>query len=376
MQSFSFKDLNPELVRVHGALDFDDRPDGLGVRRLPDWTRSQVPQGLDVMARMPSGVRVQLRTDANEIALEALTTTLRFENGRPSAVPFQLQIGDDLTTQYMTKGNSIKPDPSSPAGFELVRGMPDTVSFTELPDGEKSCEVWLPHNAFVSLRSLSINEGASLSPLTSDSRKNWVHYGSSISHCMEARVPAETWPAVAARRANLNLMSFGVGGQCHLDQFVARTIREQDADLISMKVGINVINMDSMKERVFTPAVHGFLDTIREKKPTTSILLISPIYCPSAETNPGPTIPNSEGKFETNEDSLNMGSLTLTRVREILDEVVSIRREYGDENIQYFNGLELFNEDDRTDLPDDLHPNPEGYIRMGNRFYEKYLSIL
>jgi lysophospholipase L1-like esterase len=28
----------------------------------------------------------------------------------------------------------------------------------------------------------------------------------------------------------------------------------------------------------------------------------------------------------------------------------------------------LFGADDAGDLPDDLHPNPEGYIRMGHRF--------
>ena len=328
------------------------------------------------MARMPSGVRVQLLTDATEISLEALTTTFRLENGEPADVAFQLQIGDTLFTDFMSRGHYIKPDQSSPNGFELVRGEPDKVTFVDLPEGEKYCEIWLPHNAYVTLQRLTISDGASLKPLPDETRKRWVHYGSSISHCMEANLPSETWPAVAARRAGLSLMSFGVGGQCHLDQFMARTIREQDADFISMKIGINIINLDSMKERVFTPAMHGFLDTIREMKPITPILVISPIYCPSAETRPGPTIPDSNGKFQTNVSNLNTGSMSLTRVREILREVVERRIDQGDENIRYFNGLELFNEADRADLPDDLHPNPAGYIRMGNRFFEKYLKEL
>jgi lysophospholipase L1-like esterase len=36
----------------------------------------------------------------------------------------------------------------------------------------------------------------------------------------------------------------------------------------------------------------------------------------------------------------------------------------------YLDGLSLFGADDAHDLPDDLHPNPEGYIRMGERFAE------
>ena len=326
------------------------------------------------MARMPAGVRVQIETDATEIELEALTTSLRWAEGTTLNVPFQLQIDQTLQTQRMTRGNLIKPNPSNPTGFEIVRGEPDSVKFTNLPEGAKYCEIWLPHNAYVALRSITLNEGKSLLPLRAETRKRWIHYGSSISHCMEAKVPSEIWPAVAARHANVCLTNLGVGGQCHLDQFVARTMREQEADLISIKVGINIINMNSMKERVFTPALHGFLDTIREHKPTTPILLISPIYCPSAETTPGPTIPDENGKFQTKARTVADGSMSLTRVREIIEEVVSIRNREGDQNLSYLSGLELFDETDRDDLPDDLHPNPAGYIRMGERFNAKFLQ--
>ncbi|MYB39286.1 MAG: GDSL family lipase, partial [Gammaproteobacteria bacterium] len=34
----------------------------------------------------------------------------------------------------------------------------------------------------------------------------------------------------------------------------------------------------------------------------------------------------------------------------------------------YVDGLTLFGAADAGDLPDDLHPNPAGYIRMGGRF--------
>jgi len=62
------------------------------------------------------------------------------------------------------------------------------------------------------------------------------------------------------------------------------------ADFISLKLGINVVNGDSMRERSFIPAVHNFLDTIREKKPNTPILIISPIIC---------TIPRSKSRSHT-----------------------------------------------------------------------------
>ena len=68
-----------------------------------------------------------------------------------------------------------------------------------------------------------------------------------------------------------------------------------------------------------------------------------------------------------------MGALNLTRIREILVEVAESRRANGDDRIDYFNGMELFGPDDAEDLPDDLHPNPSGYRRMGARFCSEYL---
>lgn len=46
-----------------------------------------------------------------------------------------------------------------------------------------------------------------------------------------------------------------------------------------------------MRLRAFGPAVHGFLDTLREGHPTTPLLVISPIYCPLHENTPGPLAP-------------------------------------------------------------------------------------
>ncbi len=58
----------------------------------------------------------------------------------------------------------------------------------------------------------------------------------------------------------------------------------------------------------------------------------------------------------------------LKRMRELLTEAVTARQGSGDDRIRYLSGLELFGPADRDDLPDALHPNPDGYRRMGERF--------
>jgi hypothetical protein len=269
------------------------------------------------------------------------------------------ECGDRLKINLADRGKATR-----------ERGEAGTVAFTDLPVGLKHCELWLPANAILELRALRIDDGAKIEPPQSRSRRRWVHHGSSISHCMEASSPTQTWPAVAARLADVELLNLGLGGNCHLDQFVARTMRDEPADVLSLKVGINVVNMDSLKERTFAPALHGFIDTVREGKPHTPFLIASPIYCPSAETHPGPTVPNAHGKFVTlpGHQEIRNGSLTLQQMRTIIRDVVATRRKHGDANLHYLDGLELFGADDAADLPDDLHPNGAGYVRMGERF--------
>ena len=377
MQTFPFKQLVPNTLRTIGAPEFEDRGDGLSPRRLPAWTRPQVPATMDVMVRMPSGVRLEFSTDATRVGVEFLATNMVTPPRPRRPITFNLQCGDTLKAATSAAGNTIVLNPRQPGEFELKRGEVDTLWFDDLPAGDKHCEIWLPHNAMLELRSLKLDDGASIGPPPQETRPTWLHYGSSISHCMEAEQPAFTWPAVAARTAGASLRSLGFGGQCHLDQFVARTIRDAGADVITIKTGINIVNMDSMRERIFTPALHGFLDTIREGKPHTPIAVISPIFCPSAEDHPGPTIPNAQGKFvtHTGNEHLRNGCLTLKRIRELIAEVVDTRQAAGDRKLHYIDGLTLFGEADAPDLPDDLHPNPAGYIRMGERFAPKLAEL-
>ena len=53
--------------------------------------------------------------------------------------------------------------------------------------------------------------------------------------------------------------------------------------------------------------------------------------------------------------------------------VVETRRNSSDEPTEYFDGLRLFSEEEAHLLPDDLHPNNEGYRLMGERFSSAFL---
>ena len=228
--------------------------------------------------------------------------------------------------------------------------------------------MWLPHAAAVRLIELprTVPSSAAESGLP-----KWVHYGSSISHCLEATRPTGVWPAVAALLAGVDLQSFAFAGQCHLDPFAARMIAAHPADFISVKLGINIVNGDTMRERAFVPAVHGVLDTIRDRHPDVPVVLVTPITCPVAEDHPGPTVTDRAGQCGVIERPLELvaGALTLRRIRALEAEIVAARQAAGDANLHLVHGPDLFGPDDIGDLPDGLHPNAAGYQRMGERFH-------
>lgn len=377
MPRYTAEQLRQGAVSFFGAFDFDERPDGISPRRLPAWTRMRLPQPMDVMVRMPSGVRLAFATASSALRLQVQTTRMVTPPASPRPAAFDLAIdGEVVQSSSFDGGNRIELDRRDPNNYRLVRGDAYEVAFDGLGTGLKRCEIWLPHNAFVEVRALTVDDATTLEATPPPQTRRWLHYGSSISHCMEADTPTSTWPAVAARRARVHLTSLGFGGQCLLDNFVARTLRDTEADIISVKVGINVVNGDHMRERTFTSGVHGLIDTIRERQPRTPLVLVSPIYCPSSETTPGPTIPDASGKFVTipGHEAIRSGCLTLTRVREIIAATVAVHREAGDAHVHYVDGLELFSAADRDDLPDDLHPNTAGYARMGERFAQRVFA--
>ena len=47
---------------------------------------------------------------------------------------------------------------------------------------------------------------------------------------------------------------------------------------------------------------------------------------------------------------------------------------YGDDKLELFNGLDVFGEGEVVYLPDDLHPNGDGYEVLGNNIADQVLQ--
>ncbi|MEW1642765.1 GDSL-type esterase/lipase family protein [Streptomyces sp. NPDC091219] len=360
---------------LRGFLEMETTARGLLPHRLPARARRQFPDDQLVVAEaQPSGVRLVFRTRATTVELDTLPTK-RVYRGFP-AVPdgvYDLLVDGRLTAQTTVIGGNVRTvtDMITQAS-ELTEGRPGTARFAELPAGDKTIEIWLPHTEVTEL--IALRTDAPVEKAPDRGRKVWLHHGSSISHGSNAAHPSGIWPALAAAQGEVELVNLGFSGNALLDPFTARAMRDAPADLISVKIGINIVNADVMRLRAFSPAVHGFLDTIREGHPTTPLLVVSPILCPVQEDTPGPLMPELDGgtvRFRATGDPAERaaGRLTLTMIRDALAQVVE-QRATEDPHLHYLDGRELFGETDFAELPlpDGVHPDPAGHRRIGENF--------
>ncbi|MFC7304401.1 GDSL-type esterase/lipase family protein [Streptomyces monticola] len=363
---------------LRGALDLEPTERGVLPHRLPARARAQCADGqLHMAESQPSGVRLVFRSRATVVELDTLPTKRVYVGAppRPDGVYELLVDGRPAGRASASGGNTVTIDLAN-GSAEHRPGPVGALRFAGLPDGDKDVEIWLPHNETTEL--VALRTDAPVEPVPDRGRKVWLHHGSSISHGSDAAGPTTTWPALAASLGGVELINLGLGGSALLDPFTARAMRDTRADLISVKIGINMVNADLMRLRAFGPAVHGFLDTIRDGHPTAPLLVVAPILCPIHEDTPGPCAFDfgamSDGKlsFVATGDPEDRTRLTLNVIRQELARITT-ERAADDPNLYYLDGRELYGEADFAELPlpDQLHPDAAAHRRIGERFAER-----
>lgn len=368
-----------DLTILRGALELETTPSGVLPHRLPAWARRQCPDPqLMAVEAQPSGVRFVFRTAASVIELDALRTKRVYAGmpARPDGV-YDLLVDGVLAAQAGVDGGNVMHINLATGAVRTEPGSAGTVRFADLPARLKLIELWLPFNETTEL--VALRTDAALTPVAPE-RARWLHHGSSISHGSDAASPAATWPALAASLRGWDLVNLGFGGSALLDPFVARVMRDTPADCISIKIGINLVNLDAMRLRAFGPAMHGFIDTIREGHPDTPLLIVSPILCPIHEDTPGPTLPDVSAlrqgvlRFRAtgNPAERLAGKLTLNVIRTELARIVA-QRACADPHLFYLDGRDLFGAADAAalPLPDNLHPGAAAHRLIGERFAQR-----
>lgn len=281
------------------------------------------PDGIGGTARHAAGVRLGLRSDTRTLEVHLA----------PAGAALTLDCVVDaelVATCAVAAGESL-------------------ATFSDLPPGDKTIEVYLPQHQPVRLAGFAVEDLASVAPLGA-ARPRWITYGSSITQAGAAASPAQTWPALVARRNRWDLTCLGFSGNCHLEPMVARLIRDLQAEMISLCLGINVQGGNSLSPRTFRPAVTGFVRLVREGHPGVPIAVMSPILSPPRETQ------------------RNAVGLSLTDMRDEIRAAVQALRGRGDTQVHYVDGLEVFGEAELAHLPDLLHPDAQGQYALAANF--------
>ncbi|WP_080793711.1 SGNH/GDSL hydrolase family protein [Corynebacterium pacaense] len=362
--------MNPEFV--HGATEIETTDRGLRPHRLnSELVERFCDSQFSSMERQPSGVRVVCRTTATSITLRTFSTRVVYlDSGRPGGRIDVLVDGSPALSGPTSGGETTEINFITGA-TERHLGEPQVTTVDGLSDAEKLVEFWLPHNEEIEI--ISLDGDAPLRTVT-DTRPVWINYGSSISQGSNAASPSMTWPALFARSRDLNLRNLGFGGSAMLDPFMARLLRDSPADLITLEIGINIVNGDVMRRRGLEAAVDGFLSTIRDGHPTTPITIISPFHCPIHERTPGPgafdtsSFGSGQIRFIATGEPDDLGRLTLETVREVLEEYVDRR---GDLNLSYIDGSSLYTRGDAP-LPDNLHPDEASHALIAQRLIARF----
>lgn len=368
-------------VRLSGHLDVLHTDGGLRPLRLPVacWDRfPPAAEAIRTVASQASGVRIGLHTDARHLRLRVRCTRVDFTEGEAHVVEgpvndFVATVDDEPVARARATVDQVE-EVGPGAATSVVRRhrMSSEVSF-DLPAGATDVTIWLPQAMEVDL--LGVEADGAVTPAQASGRPVWLHHGSSISHGAGPEDPLSTWPVVAARAAQWEVINLGFSGQAMLDPFTAAAIAATPCEAISLSFGVNIVGARSMDQRTFVPAVHGFLDAVRRGHPSTPILLISSILWPSSEDTPGPS------RVDVAEDGtlsahtygdpadIAAGALTLATSREHLRHVARVRAAAG-EPVAYLDGRTLYGEQDvaGAPLPDGLHPDAAIYQTMGARF--------
>jgi lysophospholipase L1-like esterase len=289
--------------------------------RLPQEAKSRIPAGVWNRAIAPDGGRIRF---ASATARLALRVEIKPGQRKPSF--FDAYIDDVFAGSASATG---------PRTVELVL-------FDGRKGERKNITIYLPNTSEVRVLAVGVDAGADLQTARAFAlQKPIVCYGSSVLQGTGADHPAKTYPAVLARRLNLDFVNLGFGGAGKAEPAVVDLVNRLDASCYLFDLGKSY---GTQTKEAFV----RMLAAVRAAHPRVPILCVTPIYS-TKEIN----------EKEYREKSVNL--------RTMMREAALEQRKAGDENIFVVEGLELFGPGDKALFHDPQHPNDQGNELMGER---------
>ncbi|MCX7011718.1 MAG: GDSL-type esterase/lipase family protein [Candidatus Sumerlaeota bacterium] len=289
--------------------------------RLPKSAKDRTPKGAWSRSLCPDGGRIRFSSDTSRLAIRAQAAQ---EHVNPCMIDLYVD------GRFLHSVDLVGAEPRELTLFDKKERAP------------KDITVYLPHTHEIRVLAFGVDEDAHLAaPKPFALERPLVCYGSSVLQGTGANHPSMTYPAILARRLNLDLVNLGFGGSGKAEPEVVALVNQLDACCYLFDLGKSY-GAQSIE-------VYGrMLDTIRAGHPDVPIIVITPIYSTKEVTEAG---------YEEKSENL----------RTLMRQAAADRAKAGDTHMFVVEGLELFGAGDVDAFHDSLHPNDQGDDRMAMR---------
>ena len=322
MQTLTFSQLRSITL---GALTAEETENGVRFHRLtPAQTQAfrRQAEGLERKCHACAGIRLDFHTDADTLALsfcgQTMTSTRTWSY-------FDVLVNGTLLLH---------------SGTEDVPHHPDGHFQVSLPEGENHVEIYLPTLSSLTLLSVALSDGASLSPHRC--AKRFLVHGDSITQGYDARCPSLSYINRIARHYDAEVINQAIGSACFDGDVIAR-VTETDPDLILVSYGSNDWRFRDWDS--FCTGAEDFFHRLVEIYPGVPVFDILPIW--RADLNAGHPC---AGDFQT-----------------CRAQIARTAEKYG---CVVLDDDYLLPHDTRLFSDGELHPNDEGFFFYAHRLIE------
>ena len=246
---------------THGALRLEETDIGVRFWRMTEeqiqWYRDRGDEHQALRAMQSAGIRLAFWTDSR-------------------AVTFGATLWPDTSGIY--GGFDVCEDGAMIAHLDTEYN--DGTTFcVPLSEGEHLVEIYLPWSKGVTLRELSIDDGATLRPYHRSHKL--LAFGDSITHGIHAKHPSLSYITRLANMLDADLDNRGVGGD-NFDAHIVELEPMTDPDIVTVAYGTN--DWRHLPIERFDRECPATLAVLARKHPNAKIFVIAPLWRTDVDT--------------------------------------------------------------------------------------------
>ena len=315
-----------EPFEVYGAYEYRTEP---WFVRMPEEVTKRVSEGVERLAKEPTGCRVRFSTDSDVIAVRADMAAIAYSPHLTllASAGFDLYVDGERGSRFQAP---FLPPYGTKDGYEQLMRVPFRTR--EM----RNVTINFPTHARVKNLWVGVRPGATLGKgLPYRNSKPVVCYGSSITHGTGASRPGLIYSNILSHRHNINTVNLGFSGQCKGESAMADYIAGLEMSAFVMDYDHNALTVEHLQQ-----THRPFFARIRESHPNLPVIML--------------TRPNMRPEHEFNK-----------QMRDVVYQTYSEALQNGDENVYFIDGREyLLPYGDDEAMLDGTHPNDLGYRGM------------